>query len=110
MVYETLIPSVPFIAGYLFTYILYKGGLIRKAIHVNIWNFILFSAFLISAGAGFVLMVLLDLGVSLPINLGLLYWHVELGITLTLVTVFHIITYWKSTKRLFKGSKKRVKS
>jgi hypothetical protein len=105
MVYETLIPSIPFIAGYLCTYVLYKGGLIKKSIHVNIWNSILFSAFLITAVAGFVLMILLELGVIMPFNLGLLYWHVELGVTMTLVTVFHIHTYWKSTKKTLMGSR-----
>ena len=99
MVYETIIPSIPFIAGYLCTYVLYKRGLIRKSIHVNLWNLILFSAFFITALAGFVLMVLLQLGVITSFNLGFLYWHVEFGITMAMVTVFHIITYWKSTKK-----------
>jgi len=106
MTYETIIPSIPFIAGYLSTYALYKRGLIKKIIHVNIWNLILFSAFLITAVAGFVLMVLLQLGVITSINFGLLYWHVELGITMALVTVFHIITYWKSTRKTIMGSKR----
>lgn len=108
MVYETVIPSIPFVAGYIVTYTLYKAGLIKKSIHVNLWNFILFSAFLVTALAGFVLMVLLELGIITSINLGLLYWHVEFGITMALVTVFHIIIYWKSTRRLFTG--KRVRS
>ncbi len=105
MVYETVIPSIPFVMGYLITYTLYKTGLIKKSLHVNLWNFILFSAFLVTACAGFVLMVLLELSVITSINLGLLYWHVEFGITMTIVTVFHIITYWKSTRRLFTGGK-----
>ena len=108
MVYETVIPSIPFVVGYIVTYTLYKAGLIKKSIHVNLWNFILFSAFLVTALAGFVLMVLLELGIITSINLGLLYWHVEFGITMALVTVFHIIIYWKSTRRLFTG--KRVRS
>lgn len=109
MVYETIIPSIPFIAGYLCTYILYKGGLIKKALHVNLWNFILFNAFLITAAAGFVLMILLELDIVTSLNLGFLYWHVELGITMALVTVFHIHTYWKSTKKTVIG-RKQVRS
>lgn len=101
MVYEIIIPSVPFVMGYLVTYTLYKMGLIRKLLHVNLWNFILFSAFLITAGAGFILMVLLNLGIITSINLGFLYWHVEFGITMALVTVFHVSIYWKSTRKLF---------
>ena len=105
MVYETIIPSIPFLVGYIVTYTLYKTGLIKKSIHVNLWNFILFSAFLVTALAGFLLMVLLELGIITSINLGLLYWHVEFGITMALVTVFHISIYWKSTRRLFTGGK-----
>lgn len=104
MVYDTIIPSIPFIAGYLCTYLLYKRGIIRKSIHVNIWNFILFCAFLITGIAGFVLMILLEISIITSFNLGLLYWHVELGITMALVTVFHVHTYWKSTKRTLMGN------
>jgi hypothetical protein len=110
MVYEIILPSVPFIGGYLGTYALYKSNLIKKSLHVNIWNFIIGIAFLISGGAGFLLLILLELGISLPISFGLMYWHVELGITLALVTVFHHHTYLKGTKRMLFGSQKRVEA
>ena len=106
MVYDILIPSIPVLGGYLLTYALYRGGLIRKALHVNVWNFIIGLAFLISAGAGFLLMVLMEMGIALPISPELLYWHVEFGITLALVTVFHFHIYWKSSKKMFMGNKK----
>lgn len=95
MVYDLILPSIPFIAGYLVTYLLYKKRLIKKSIHVNIWNFIIGIAFLICAGGGFLLLILLELGITLPINFGLMYWHVELGITLALVAVFHHHVYLK---------------
>ncbi len=106
MVYEILIPSVPFLGAYITTFVLYKKGLIKKALHVNLWNFILLLSFIVSGGAGFLLMVLMELGIISTANLGLLYWHVEFGITLTLVTIFHLHTYWKSTKKILFGSKK----
>jgi len=49
-----------------------------------------------SPPAGFLLLLLMELGIKLSISPQLLYWHVELGVTLALVTVFHIHTYWKS--------------
>lgn len=104
MVYDMILPSIPFLAGYFLTYALCKRHFIKKSLHVNLWNFILFSAFLITGIAGFVLMILLELGVITSFNLGLLYWHVELGITMAMVTVFHVHTYWKSTKRTLIGS------
>ncbi len=106
MVYEILIPSVPFLGAYLATFVFYKKGLIKKALHVNLWNIILLLSFIVSGGAGFLLMVLMELGIVSTVNLNLLYWHVEFGITLTLVTIFHLHTYWKSTKKILFGSKK----
>jgi hypothetical protein len=108
MVYDIILPSIPFLAGYLGTYALYKKRLIKKSIHVNLWNFIIGIAFLISAGGGFLLLILLELGIILPISFGLMYWHVELGITLALVAVFHHHVYLKGTKRMFFGSKRKV--
>jgi len=110
MAYDVIIPSIPFIVGYLGTYALYKNNLIKKSIHVNIWNLIIGLAFLICAGAGFILLILLQLGITLPINFGLMYWHVELGITLALVAVFHHHVYIKGTKRMFFGQKKRLET
>ncbi|MGZ7096039.1 MAG: hypothetical protein ACXVHU_06165 [Methanobacterium sp.] len=45
MVYEIILPSIPFIGGYLGTYALYKGNYIKKSMHVNIWNLIIGIAF-----------------------------------------------------------------
>lgn len=110
MVYDMIIPALPFIGGYLFTYSLYKMDLIKKALHINIWNLIIGLAFLISAGAGFILLLFMEFGIKLPINPELLYWHIELGVTLVLVTVFHFHTYWKSSKTMFIAAKRRSES
>ena len=107
MAYDMLLPAIPFIGGYLLTYSLYKLNLIKKAVHINVWNMIIGLAFLISAGAGFILLILLETGYTLPVNQGLLYWHVELGVSLVLVTVFHFHTYWKSAKSMFVSRKRR---
>lgn len=110
MVYDMILPAAPFIGGYLLTYSLYRMKLIKKALHINIWNLIIGLAFLISAGAGFVLLLLMEFGVTLPISPQLLYWHVELGITLALITIFHFHTYWKTSKIMFTGAKRRSRT
>lgn len=107
MVYDMIIPVVPVIVGYLFTYSLYRLNLIRKSLHVNIWNLIIGVAFIISAGAGFILLILVDFGSKLPISPELLYWHVEIGLTLVLVALFHFHTYWKSSRNIFIPAKRR---
>jgi len=110
MSYEILIPCLPFIGGYLTTYSLYKLGLIKKALHINIWNFIIGLAFLISGGAGFILLIFMELGLKSPLNPQMMYWHVEIGLTLTLITIFHFRDYWKSAKKMFFPTKRRAKS
>jgi hypothetical protein len=110
MAYEIILPSLPFIAGYLVTYSLYKKHFIGKSIHVNLWNLIIGIAFLVSAGFGFLLLILLELGITLPISFGLMYWHVELGITLAAVAVFHHHVYLRGTKRMLLGNKRRARS
>ena len=107
MIYDIIIPTLPFIVGYLFTYSLYRLNLIKKAMHINVWNLIILLAFIVSGGAGFILLILLELGGSLPISPQLLYWHVELGLTLALVTIFHLHTYWKSSRSVFFQAKRR---
>lgn len=107
MIYDIILPGLPFLVGYLITYSLYRLKVIRKAIHVNLWNFVLLLAFIISGGAGFILLILLELGVVLPISQPLLYWHVEVGVTLVVVTIFHLYTYWRPSRTLFKSAKRR---
>ncbi|MGC9516954.1 MAG: hypothetical protein ACP5C3_04555 [Methanomicrobiales archaeon] len=110
MVYDTLLPSLTVIIGYLITYFLYRGGLIKKSVHVNIWNLIIGIAFLVSGGAGFILLILLELGIFIPASPVLLYWHVELGLTLVFVTLFHFHIYWKTSKKMFISTKRSVKA
>lgn len=100
MGYETLLPSIPVIIGYLVTYTCYKKNLIKKRLHINIWNLAILLTFLVSGLGGFFLVILMDLGVTSPVNGQLLYWHVEFGITMILVGLFHIHTYWHSTKKM----------
>jgi len=109
MSYDILIPILPFIGGYLTTLSLYKLDLIKKAVHVNIWNFVIGLVFIISGGAGFLVLILMELGVKLPINNELMYWHVEIGITLSLIAIFHFYDYWKSAKHMIIPVKRRLK-
>ncbi|AUB56285.1 MULTISPECIES: hypothetical protein [Methanobacterium] len=110
MVYDIILPAIPFIGGYALTYSLYKMNLIKRSIHINLWNLIILLSFIISGGAGFLLLIFMELGIKLPINQPLLYWHVELGVTLALVTIFHFHIYWKSAKTMFIAAKRRSKN
>ena len=101
MEYEILIPSMLVIGLYIITYGLYKRGLVNRRWHVNLWNLIIFIAFIISGIGGFILLFMLEYGLKAPFNQQLLYWHVEAGVGLVIITIFHFHCYKGSVYRVF---------
>jgi hypothetical protein len=110
MSYDILLPSIPVILGYLLTYAMYNMGLIKKSLYINIWNMVLLATIVVSGVAGFILLILLDMGIAISISPQLLYWHAEFGITVFIVTLFHLQTHWNATKAMFVHPKMRSKS
>ena len=100
MVYEVLTPAVLVIALYKLTYSLQKLKIVNMGFHVNLWNFIKLLAFTVSGIGGFVLLILIDNGIRSYLNPQLLYWHVEAGIALTVITIFHFHYYPGSISRI----------
>jgi len=68
--------------------------------HVNLWNLIIFLAFIVSGIGGFILLLMLENGIKTPFNQKLLYWHVEAGVGLMIVTIFHFHYYRGSVRRI----------
>ncbi|MGB9837297.1 hypothetical protein [Methanothermobacter sp.] len=67
---------------------------------MNLWNLVILITFLISGIGGFILLLLLENGVRLYLNSQLLYWHVEAGLALMVVMVFHFHCYPGSLNRI----------
>lgn len=96
----SILPAIPVTGLYMVTYLLYRTGFIGRALHVNLWNLVILLAFTISGIGGFVLMLLTEAGVKFYLNPQLLYWHVEAGIALIPLTVFHFHCYRGSLRRI----------
>jgi hypothetical protein len=65
----------------------------------RIWNVFLLASFLVSAGLGVLLLFRINYGVGVPLPFNSLYWHVEAGVAMTVVGVFHALwhlPYFKS--------------
>lgn len=73
--------------------------------HKKIWNILLMIAFIISGVLGVLLVIRNNLGNTAPMRFDALFWHVELGIAMVIISVFHIIERWYYFARIF--SKKR---
>ena len=90
MHYNVVAIAVVLLVAYTTSFLLARSGRIRVRTHRAGWNIALLVA-LLGTGTMGVLMALrrdLDWALQTPFNLG--FWHVELGVVLTLIALFHI--------------------
>jgi hypothetical protein len=100
---------VPILAGlivlYSFTWILSARKIIATLLHRKIWNMVLLVSALISALLGIVLLINIEFGTRITMPFNMLFWHVEAGIALSVVAIFHIIWHWRYFAKIL-GMKK----
>jgi len=77
---------------YFLSLFLVKSKIINLVIHRRIWNIILLISFLISGVLGLILAFSIDQKISISWYLSFLWLHVEFGIVMALVSIFHI--FW----------------
>ncbi|MDO8261530.1 MAG: DUF4405 domain-containing protein [Candidatus Magasanikbacteria bacterium] len=91
---------------YLLTFFLSKKNKISKFTHRRIWNVALLISFLVSALLGLLLVIRINYGWMLNLPFNTTYVHVESGIIMAVISVFHIIWHWQYYACLIKKSKK----
>ncbi len=77
---------------YFLTFLLVKFNALKKQTHRKIWNVILLATFLMSGLLGFFLVVQLNYRLAMDWYLPFLKLHVEFGIAMAIISVFH--TWW----------------
>lgn len=80
------------IVAYLLSLQLVKRKIINLFQQRLFWNLVLLISFLISAILGIFLVIKINFGWMLPFGLNFLYWHVEMGVVMTVVSFFHL--FW----------------
>ncbi|WP_414469768.1 hypothetical protein [Methanobacterium sp. ACI-7] len=100
MTYEIITYSLAPILAYVSSFSLYRLKIIRRALHVRLWNILLLISFLISAGFGMLVLFRLEYGIEIPSSGTLNFWHVEIGLALFVISALHIHTYWKSFQKI----------
>ena len=86
---------------YLTTLFLSRKKKIKLSKHRKIWNFILLITFLISGTFGLILAIIISYGIRLSFYSDLLFWHVEMGISMAIISIFHILWHLKYFKKMF---------
>ncbi|OQX21320.1 MAG: hypothetical protein BWK75_03355 [Candidatus Altiarchaeales archaeon A3] len=100
--YHLLQVSLLLIILYLISYVLSKKNAISIATHRKIWNVLLLITFFISGLLGVLLMIKIDFGIVISLPFDILFWHVEAGIIMVVISIFHILWHWQYFKNILK--------
>jgi len=99
--YHTIFIGLIIIGFYSLTWILAKFKKIKLASHRKLWNILLLVSFLVSGLIGILLAVLLDLNLSVNWYRSFLWLHVEFGIVMGVIAVFHFLWHSRYYLKIF---------
>jgi len=102
--------AIAFFLIYGVSFILYKTKRIRIATHRKIWNVLLAATFLITGIFGLILTIQLDYELPFRIPFDLLFWHVEAGIVMTLISLFHLGWHFNYYRNLLRSSRCKARA
>ncbi len=85
---------------YLFTLLLSKLSIIKLVTHRKIWNILLLVTFIITAILGLILAVQVNYKLELPYLKQILTYHVDFGIGMSMITVFHFLWHWNYYRKM----------
>jgi hypothetical protein len=101
----------PIALGFLLIYgasfYLYRKKRIRIATHRKIWNMLLLGTFLITGIFGTILAIQLDYAPRYIWPVNLLFWHVEAGIVMTFISLFHMAWHFKYYKGIVRNAREK---
>jgi hypothetical protein len=87
---------------YIISHILSKKKVISIVNHRKIWNLLLLISFIISGLLGILLIIKINFGLAMTLPFNMLFWHVEIGIVMFLITIFHLSWHLPYFKNIFK--------
>jgi len=102
--------AIGFFLIYAVSFVLYKTKRMRAATHRKIWNVLLLLTFLITGVFGLLLAIQLDYTLPFTIPVDMLFWHVEAGIVMTLISLFHMGWHFNYYKNLLRSSRAKARA
>ncbi|MDD5039198.1 MAG: hypothetical protein PHN78_07805 [Dehalococcoidales bacterium] len=87
--------SAVVVVWYSLTWMLSARKVISNMLHRKIWNVVLLISFTVSALLGIVRILSIDSNIDISLPFSALFWHVEWGIVLSVVALFHILWHWR---------------
>jgi spermidine synthase len=87
---------------YLTTLSLSRLTIIKRVTHRKIWNVLLLVTFFVTALLGLILAIQVNYKIKIPFTGLLLTLHVDFGIGMTSIAIFHFLWHWNYYMKLFK--------
>jgi hypothetical protein len=95
-------------AAYALTYGLARKGNITLVTHRRIWNVFLLLSFVFVGSLGLLLVIRINYGLAPLQHFFVLFWHVEAGIAMAVISIFHVLWHWRYYACMMKrGGRKR---
>jgi spermidine synthase len=95
---------------YLLTLSLSRLSFIKLATHRKFWNVLLLTAFFVTAILGLTLAIQVNYKIKIPFIKQLLTLHVDFGIGMTTIAIFHFLWHWNYYLNLLKKKKQKKKT
>ena len=93
------------ILSYLVSLLLVRIQIRSTAQHRKFWNTLLLLFFLSTAILGLMLAIKVNYKLDMPIVEKLLVWHVDFGIGMSFIAIFHFTWHWSYYMRIIKGKR-----
>ena len=100
-VYHLIEITLGLVLVYALTFFLVRIGKMNIALQRRIWNTALLITFLGSGLLGILLVFRINSGISIPLPFNILFWHVEIGIAMAIISFIHIAWHLNYYKRIF---------
>lgn len=91
------------------SFLLYKTKRMRVTTHRKIWNVLLLGTFLVTGIFGVILAIQLDYSLPFEIPIDLLFWHVEAGIAMTFISLFHLGWHFNYYRNLLRRTRRQAR-
>ncbi len=86
------------------SYLLVKSGILNKVYHRRFWNTLLLISFIVAGGLGIFMVFQINYDWDFSIIDDLTFFHVDFGIALFIIALFHIIWHLNYFSKLFRKS------
>ena len=92
---------------YLLSFLATHLGIIKTKTHRSVWNILLLTTFLVTATLGLFLAIQVNYKLKSPLAASILVWHVDFGIGMAMIAIFHFLWHWDYYLRLLKGKQEQ---